>query len=111
MATYVIAFRLQWGADYSDRWSSVMKAIRNQAIGQTWEELTSLVVLQTIKSADEVASSIYINSALNAITDTLLVVNVDNGTYATRGKIDEPAKLATLFSKNVLAGAWASFKP
>lgn len=100
MATYVVCFRLDYDANYSDRWASVVNAIKAEADGGTfWEEMTSLIVFKSSKAADSVASSIYVGSALDSTKDTLLVVNASTGTYATRGKIDYPATLASLFSQ------------
>lgn len=109
MATYMIAFRLAWGDNYTDRWASVVAAIRRQAIGPTWEELTALIILQSDNSADEVASAIYVTSALDITKDTLLVVDVDGGGYAIRGKIEDPATLSLLLSRGTLFNALRGF--
>lgn len=100
MATYVVCFRLDYDANYSDRWASVVRTVKAEADeGTSWEEMTSMIVLKSSKAADGIASSIYVGSALDITKDTLLVVNASNGTYATRGKIDYPATLASLFSQ------------
>ena len=106
MATFVVCSRLDYDANYSDRWASVVKAIKSEADGRTtWEEMTSLFVLKSAKSADSIASSIYIGSTFDSSRDTLLVVNASNGTYATRGKIDYPATLANLFAQQNALGS------
>ncbi|SFD19332.1 hypothetical protein [Tropicimonas isoalkanivorans] len=99
MATYMIAFRLNMNATYSDRRDSVVRAIRAEANGSTtWEEMTSLIVLRSNKSADELARSIYVSSLFDGTSDALLVVNMDNNTHATRGEIIDPLTLGTFFS-------------
>ena len=99
MATYLITFRLDYNSSYSDRWDSVVKAIRAQALdGRTWEEMTSVIVLESSKTAEALALDIYITSDFNATTDKLLVVNSSNNTHATRGEIDYPATLGGFFN-------------
>ena len=100
MATYMISFRIASDSDHSSRWASTVAAIRREAIGDTyWEETTSLIVLTSNKWADTLASSIFVGSEFNSFKDTLLVVNTVNNTYATRGKVDYPATLAGLFTQ------------
>ncbi|OOY20151.1 hypothetical protein BMI86_11900 [Thioclava sp. DLFJ5-1] len=98
MATYLIAFRIGANSTYSDRWDSVVKAIRSEALdGTTWEEMTSFIILKSGRTADDLARSIYINSGFDVFTDKLLVVNSSNNTHATRGRIDYPATLSSYF--------------
>lgn len=98
MATHIVMFRLDYNSTYSDRWASVIKAIRAEADGNTWEEMTSIIVLKSTKSADELARNIYLYSDFDAATDKLLVVNSTNNTHATRGEFDYPATLAGFFN-------------
>lgn len=98
MATYLIAFRIDYDGTYTNRWSSVVDAIRAQAdYGKTWEEMTSVIVLQSSKSAEDLARAIYFGSDFSAATDRLLVVNTLSGSYAVRGKIDDPSSLSAIF--------------
>jgi hypothetical protein len=105
MSTYLISFRLEYDSNYAERWASVVDAIRSQASGSTWEELTSLVILKSSKDAESIALAIYLGSQLNSMTDTLLVVNAKTGAYATRGQINDPATLESLFKGNPLLDA------
>lgn len=108
MATYMITFRLKYDASYTDRWSSVVVAIRAQAHGgKAWEEMTATIILTSFKTADDLARDIYISSSFDATSDSLLVVNSSNNTYATRGQIDYPATLGSFFnaSSDGLLGA------
>lgn len=100
MATYMISFRIASDSEHSARWASTVAAIRREAIGGTyWEETTSLVVLKSDKLPDALANSIYVGSEFNSTKDTLLVVNTANSTYATRGKVEYPATLDGLFTQ------------
>jgi len=57
MATFAVSFRLEYDGDYSDRYSSVVDAIRKEADeGRKWEEMTSLFIFKSSRSADNVAS-------------------------------------------------------
>ena len=104
MATHMISFRIQHDTEHTDRWSSTIEAIRNEASdGVTWEETTSLILLKSSKSAEVLAMSIYVNSKFDVTKDKLLVVDATTGTYATRGQIDYPATLAGMFAKNSLS--------
>jgi hypothetical protein len=106
MATYIVSFRISDTGDYASRWRSVMEEIHAQAAGGTfWEETTALVILQSTKSAEDIASAIYFGSQFSQNSDTLLVVNAQNATFATRGKVDYPATLASLFPHNALMRA------
>ena len=108
MATHLVSFRINHDSGHSDRWASTVSAIRSEAEGGTsWDETTSLVVLKSNKTADSLAASVYLGSSFSPTKDTLLVVNASNGTYATRGKIDYPATLASLFNTNSLASILA----
>jgi hypothetical protein len=106
MATYLISFRIAQNATHAYRSNSTIEAIRREAIGRTtWEETTSLFLLQSAKSATDLATTIYATSGFDANTDKLLVVDMYRNTYATRGKIDQPATLASFFAQNTILGA------
>lgn len=106
MATHIISFRIANDSTYADRYESVVKAIKAEAEGcTTWEETTSLNVLKSPKTADSLASAIYVGSTFYTHKDTLLVVNASNGTYATRGEVQYPSTLDSLFAGNSLGRA------
>lgn len=103
MATHLISLRISFDAGYSDRWSSTVASIRSEAKeGRSWEETSSFFVLESVKTADAFASSVYARSKFDVSRDTLLVVNATHNTYATRGKIDYPVTLASFFPRNAL---------
>lgn len=105
MSTFLVSFRIANDAGYSNRWASTVAAIHREASGGTfWEETTSLVIIKSDKTADSLAASIYLASDFLISKDTLLVVNANTGAYSTRGKVDYPATLASLFAGNAFAG-------
>lgn len=103
MATYIISFRVVNDRTYSDRYGSLVDRIKSEADGgTTWEETTSLIIIKSAKSAENLASAIYFGSSI-ATTDTILVVNATNGTYAARGEVSirphSPIFLRGIFSR------------
>lgn len=105
--TYAVSFRIAFDSTYFDRWSSTIDAVRAQADrGATWEELTSQILFRSSKSADGIARDIYLGSKFDVTRDGLLVINHSDGTFATRGKIDNPATLASILGSgnNALRG-------
>lgn len=99
MATHIVSFRIDYDATHSARWSSTVQAIRDLADnGKTWEETTSLIILKSSLSAEEIARSVYYESTFDPAKDSLLVVNSSANVHATRGKIDYPATLAGMFT-------------
>lgn len=103
MATHIVSFRIAHDAGYSDRWSSTVDAIRAEAAdGTTWEETSSFFLLRSSKSADSLASSIYVGSGFDATKDKLLVVDVSKNAHATRGKVDYPATLSSFFARGLM---------
>ena len=98
MAAYVITFRLKQDATYSDRWSSIVAAIKKEAVGATWDETTAFFALNSAKSADAIASSIYVGSSMDGTKDTLVVVSLSKNEFATRGEVAYPATLASILN-------------
>ncbi|MBM9594470.1 hypothetical protein [Roseitranquillus sediminis] len=107
MATHIISFRIENNSGYAERWASTVAAIRREADGSAWDETTSFFLIRSAKTADALATSIYVGSKFNSTCDTLLVVNAANATYATRGVIKYPATLASFFQRNALDGLLA----
>lgn len=101
MATYAISFRIAHDADHSNRWSSTVDAIRNEALGGSyWEETTSFLVIRSHKTAQDLATAIYVCSSFNSTKDTMIVINCDNGAHCTYGEVMYPETLASLFRKD-----------
>lgn len=102
MTSYMISFRIASGADYSERWTSVVDRVRKLADGGTyWEEMTSQIFIKNSMTPEELATAIYLGSQFSTMRDKLLVVDVHTGAYATRGEIDYPATLKSLLTRNV----------
>ena len=103
MATYLISFRVANDRTYADRYASLVDTIKSEAENSTtWDETTSLIIIKSSKSTQTLATAIYLGSSV-ASSDTILVVNASNGTYATRGEVKYPSTLANLFYGNTLA--------
>lgn len=103
MATHIISFRIAHDSTATARWESTVEKIRSEAKdGVTWEETTSFFLINSDKSASDLAWSIYVGSKFSGVSDKLLVVDVARNTYATQGNIDYPATLASFFPMNAL---------
>lgn len=99
MPTLLISFRIDTDATYSDRWNSVMEAIRAQARDRyTYEEMTSLVIMNSMLSAEQAASWIYFHSKMNTTGDKLLVVDLDSKRYSVKGAVSQAARLQDIMS-------------
>lgn len=103
MATHIISFRIAHDANAAARWESAVDKIRSEAKdGVAWEETTSFFLINSDKTASDLALSIYIGFKISSLTDKLLVIDVARNTYAAHGKIDYPATLASFFPVNAL---------
>jgi hypothetical protein len=100
MAIFAVSFRVGEQGDSHDRRLSIVEKIQDQALNNdTWEETTSLFILQSNKSADALASTICSFSFMNPSCDALIVIDLSSPGYATRGKIEYPFTLSALMSK------------
>ena len=99
MAVFAVSFRVGDEGDRQGRWTSLVDTIRKQATTErTWEETTSFFVLESPKSADDLAHEIYIKSDMISDWDKLLVINLSLKEHASRGKIAYPATLNALMA-------------
>lgn len=101
MATCIATFRLHQDSTIADRWASIMKKIRDEAIGSTWEETTSFVLLKSSKSAKALAEAIYLNSSMSN-QDELVVIRLDDRTHYGVGALKNAALLSSFFQANAL---------
>lgn len=82
----------------NERRESLVARAKSNASGEVWEETTSFLLFNCAKTADGLASDIYINSDMNSTYDKLLVVNLSTKDYATKGTISDLHKLSRLMS-------------
>lgn len=104
MATCIVTFRLHDDLAASARWTSIMNRIRGEAIGATWEETTSFVLLKSDKSAKALAEAIFREAAMSSL-DKLVVINLDDRTHYPVGAVDDRQLLSSFFPTNALLGA------
>ena len=98
MSTHAISFTIARKGDHTERWNSLMTAVRRIAIRGTWEETTSFVLLHSSHSASQMLNLLPINVALG---DKLLVMDLTNRTHAQKG-MDYPMSLASFFQTHGL---------
>jgi hypothetical protein len=91
MAIFAITFRIHDDADYSERYESVVHAIKAQAIGngKYWDEPTSFFLLESNLNSDGLASQIDQNSDFAPTKDLLLVTNLRQKGYKAIGRITD----------------------
>lgn len=89
MAVFAIMIRLDYGDDYSKRYSETVEAIRRQAGGgAVWEEPTSTYILQSGLSAVGLCDAIYYAAPIYEARDTIAVLDLSSkgpGSYAAKG--------------------------
>jgi hypothetical protein len=99
MSVFAVTFRIERDATYSDRYESLVEQIKKQARnGNTWDEPTSFVLIESAKSAKDLCDRLYYDSKIIEPTDTLLVVNLSLKEYAQRGA-KYPYSLDSLMGK------------
>ncbi|MDJ0992508.1 MAG: hypothetical protein QNI90_02970 [Dinoroseobacter sp.] len=95
---YLVAFRLHHDDTYSERWDSVVRAVRAEAEGGViWEELSSLIVMKSERSVLDLAQAIHEASSIRDSNDLLMIVNPATKEYACVGAMKYPTTLKTLF--------------
>ncbi|MDJ0992509.1 MAG: hypothetical protein QNI90_02975 [Dinoroseobacter sp.] len=103
MLTFVVCFRLKEDASYQERYESLVNAINEEAQGITgWDELTSVIILKSTKSRNNIATNIVAKSRFDMSNDLLLVVNASAGSVSVRGDISDSSKLKAMFQRNRL---------
>lgn len=94
MAKFAVSFRFDIntaaGASYSERYSSFMEQVRKTG---AWEETTSFALVTSGETLDQFSDRLYYQSHFCAVTDTMLVIDIETGRAISRGKIDYPATL------------------
>ena len=91
MAIFAITFRIHDDAGYSERYESVVYAIKGQAIGngRYWDEPTSFFLLESSLTSDNLAAKIDQNSVFSPSKDLLLVINLSQKGYKAIGNVTD----------------------
>lgn len=97
MAGFAVSFRIESEGNYNDRWASIIDAIRKESSEAPWEETTSFLIIHSDKTADAIASSVYLGSSMTA-GDLVLVLNLSFKDHAVRGNAKYPYTLASLMA-------------
>ena len=93
MATYAISFNLDYNSTYSDRYQSLMEAIRR--CPKVWEETTSFALVESAETLEELERRLFL-SKYSSATDLLLVIKVSYDDAIARGPIKDKDKLRAL---------------
>jgi hypothetical protein len=91
MAIFAITFRIHDDAGYSDRYESVVEAIKSQATGngKYWDEPTSFFLIESSLNSEGVASKIDQSSSFADSKDLLLVTNLTQRGYKAIGNVKD----------------------
>lgn len=99
MAIFSITFRIHSDTGYSERYNSVVEAIKQCCHGgHYWAEPTSFFLLENPSTSKKIAEYIDQNSTFDATKDLLCVINLSEKGYYPLGNITDPdlAKLMTM---------------
>lgn len=98
MAIFAITFRIHQDASYSDRYESVVQAIKGETKSVYWDEPTSFILIESSENSENLANSINAASSFAESKDLLLVINLSQKGYKAIGKITD-ADLHVLMKK------------
>lgn len=107
--TKAISFTIAYNATYAERRQSLIGAIRGQAHGgRTWEETTSLILLRSSRTAQDLLNTIYFGSQANANSgDRILVIDIATGTHAAVG-MEYPHLLGSFLPPQQMGGLYGN---
>jgi hypothetical protein len=91
MPIFAITFRIHDDAGYSERYESVVLAIKGHAIGngKYWDEPTSFFLIESDLNSEGLASQIDQGSDFSPSKDLLLVTNLSQKGYKAIGKVTD----------------------
>ena len=95
--THIVSYRIGDAGNADARQSSLLETACHLSEDGVWEETTSLILLKSDKSARQIATDLYMRSAMRHDLDTLLVIDLDTKTYSTQGKVEYPNTLDSYF--------------
>ena len=95
---YAVTFQIKDDDSRDERLQSVAATVRQQALG-VWEEINSVMVIESNKTTDELTQAIYLDSKFDGSKDSLVVIGLSYQHYVARGVIEQPAALAQLMAR------------
>lgn len=93
MANFVLTFRLKKNASYQQRYDSFVEKVQEIAPEWIWEETSSFYAFEAEGSAESVCQALYYGSSFDASTDLMVVLDVHEKMFATKGAIENLARL------------------
>jgi hypothetical protein len=99
MAIFCITFRIHEDATYTERYESVVAAIKRCCHGPYWDQPTSFFLFENPSSSQAIAGWIDQNSKFAASKDVLLVTNLSQNGYAVIGNVQNRQTLDALMKK------------
>ncbi len=89
MSIFGISFRIHEDATYAERYESLVEAIKMHANGKYWDETTSFVLIENLRTANELGAGIQRMSSISTDRDLVLVINLSRDEYYTIGKVSD----------------------
>lgn len=93
MSTYAISFHLEYNSTYTERYTSLMAAIRQCA--KVWEETTSFAIVETHETLDTLERRLWL-SQFSSATDILMVIDISYDSCTIRGAAKKRAILKSI---------------
>ncbi len=95
MANFIVTFRLENGADYHERYESLMEQLAIVSNGGSWEETSSFAAFTSSRSLEEVHSALYLESRFSPSKDTMVIIDLTNRKKKICGLVEYPNTLST----------------
>lgn len=98
MAKYAISFRFDnetHGYTYAQRQKSFMDEIRKST---AWEETTSFALITSAETIEALVSRLYLKTHFDQEFDLMIVIDIEKGIAATKGKVAYPATLRSMLN-------------
>lgn len=90
MAIFCITFRIHADNGYTERYDSVVEAIKKCCHGNVyWSEPTSFVLFENPSTSDKVSAYIDANSTFDDRKDILCVINLSQKGYSAIGNVTD----------------------
>jgi hypothetical protein len=98
MSLFAISFRVHEDSTYQERYDSLVKEIKSEAIDKIWDETTSFFLIESDKTSKTLCNDLYLHSNILESKDILLVINLSQKGYDQRGA-KLPNRLSNLMDK------------
>lgn len=91
MALFAVTFRIKQDGSYTERYNSVVEAIKMAAVftDKYWDETTSFFLIQSPDGASKLTALIASRSKFDENKDLVVVINLSQNDYAVSGHYED----------------------